>query len=151
MDSLKTAAMSRIKNAHYQGEKRDFGIAKYYTIHSSAHNDLQTAGELMTESLKITNFCNGLKDSVAVNYAITTKSEPAVLASFDAFYKSFSAKLLSHITLVNASSASSNCSINSMQHGGRGRGAGCCRGRGRGRYQPYDMAEAMVVDVEGEE
>ena len=52
----------------------------------------------MTEGMKITNFCNGLKDSVAVNYAITTKSEPAALASFDAFYNSFSAKLLSHIT-----------------------------------------------------
>ena len=67
MDSLKTAATSRIKNAHYQGEKRDFSIACYYTIHSSAHNDLETAGEPMSEGMKITNFCNGLKDAIAVN------------------------------------------------------------------------------------
>ena len=125
MDSLKTAATSRIKNAHYQGEKRDFGIAKYCTIHSSVHNNLQT------------NFCNGLKASVAVNYAITTKSEPTALASFDAFYNSFSAKLLSHITLVNASSASSSRSINLVQHVSRGRGGGRRCGRGRDKYQPY--------------
>ena len=75
---------------------------------------------------------------IAVNYAITTISEPAALLSFDAFYNSFSAKLLSHLTLVNASSSSSNRSINSVQHGGRGRG-GSDRGRGRGcsRHNPY--------------
>ena len=83
MDSFKTAAPSKIKNAHYQGEKRDFGIACYYTIHSGAHNNLETAGEPTSEEMKITNFCNGLKDSIAVNYAITTKSEPAALQSFD--------------------------------------------------------------------
>ena len=106
MDSLRTVTTSRIKNAHYQGEKRDFGIVKYYTIHSSAHNNLQTAGAPMSEGMKITNFCNGLKDSIAVNYAITTKSEPSAIASFDAFYNSFLAKLLSQIMFVNASSAS---------------------------------------------
>ena len=118
MDSLKTAATSRIKNAHYQGEKRDFGITCYYTIHSSAHNDLETAGEPMSKGMKITNFWYGLKDTIAVNYAITTKREPAVLLSFNDFYNSFSAKLLSHLTLINASSSSSSRTINSVQHGG---------------------------------
>ena len=89
MDSLKTAATSRIKNAHYQGEKRDFGITIYYTIHSSAHNNLQMAGDPISEGMKITNFCNGLKYSVTVKYAITTKSKLAALASFDVFYNSF--------------------------------------------------------------
>ena len=67
--------MSKIKKATYQGEKKDFGITKYYTIHSNAHNDLEQAGEPMSDGIKITNFCNGLKDAVTINYAITSKTE----------------------------------------------------------------------------
>ena len=100
---------------------------KYYTIHSNAHNNLEKAGEPISNEMKITNFCNGLKDVVAINYAITSKTEAGV-ATFDEFYNSFSAKLMSHLTLVNASSSSLSGSINSVSHGGRGRG-----GRGRGR------------------
>ena len=75
MDTLETDAMSSIKKATYQGEKKDFGIAKYYTIHSNAHNDLDKAGEPMSNGMKITNFCNGLKDLVAINFVITNKTE----------------------------------------------------------------------------
>ena len=108
-------------------------------IHSSAHNDLETAGEPMSKGMKITNFCNGLKDAIAINNAITTMSEPAALLSFDAFYNSFFAKLLSHLTLVNASSLLSSHTINSVQHGRWGRGgSGRGRGRGHGRYNPYN-------------
>ena len=92
----------------------------------------------MSKGMKITIFRNGLKDAIAVNYAITAKSEPAALRSFDAFYNSCSAKLLSHLTLVNASSSSSNRLINSVQHGGRGRGgSGRGQGKGCGRHNPY--------------
>ena len=122
LDMLKTQAMHKIKNAHYDGEKRDFGIARYYTIHTTAHNDLAEAGEPMTNSMKITSFCNGIKDATAVNYAITTKSDPAGTQTFEVFYNSFSAKLTSHLMLIATSSGSSR-SINAVsQHGGRGRG-----------------------------
>ena len=86
----------------------------------------------MTDGMKITNFCNGLKDAIAINYAVTSKSEAGV-ATFDEFYNSFSAKLMSHLTLVNASNSSTSHSVNSVLHGRRGRGG---RGRG-GRYNPY--------------
>ena len=78
--------------------------------------------EPMTDGMKITNFCNGIKDATSVNYAITTKSDPAANQTFEAFCNSFSAKLTSHLTLIAASSSSSG-SINAIsQHGGRGRG-----------------------------
>ena len=47
MDTLKTEALSSIKKATYQGEGRDFGMAKYYTIHSYAHDNLDKASEPM--------------------------------------------------------------------------------------------------------
>ena len=107
LDTLKTQAMHKIKNAHYDGEKQDFRIAWYYTIHMTAHNDLAQAGKLMTNGMEITNLCNGIKDATAVNYAITTKSDPAINQTLEAFYNSFSAKLTSHWTLIAASSGSS--------------------------------------------
>ena len=75
-------------------------MAKYYTMHSNAHDNLDKASEPMSDGMKITIFCNRLKDSVAINYAITSKTEAGV-ATFEDFYNSFSAKLTSHITLIN--------------------------------------------------
>ena len=137
MDTLKTQAMHKIKNAHYNGEKWDFGIAHYCTIHTTTHNDLAEAGKLMTDGMKITNFCNGIKDPTAVNYAITTKSDPAANQTFKVLYNSFSAKLKSHLTLIAASSGSSRSISAVSQHGGRGRGGRGHGGRCRGRFTPY--------------
>ena len=66
-----------------KGEKKDFGIVKYFIIHSNAHNDLETAGEIMTDSMKITNFLGGLQDPIAITYAISTKAEPGVVSFHD--------------------------------------------------------------------
>ena len=137
LDTLKTDALASIKSAHYIGEKKDFGMTKHYAIHSTAHNNLDTAGEPMSDGMKITHFCNGLKDSIAIHYAITTKSDPNV-NTFEEFYNSFSAKLTSHITLTKATATNnSNRSISAVGHGGRGRGGRGSRGRGRGRYSSY--------------
>ncbi len=161
MDNLRTAAIAKIANAKYKGEKKEFGIVKYFTIHSNAHNDLETAGEIMTDGMKIINFLSGLEDPTAITYAISTKSEPGV-TTFEQFYNSFSAKLTSHITLTRTTG--STRSINAVYEGGRGgrggrgrggRGRGGRmsgrhglrkggrqggRGRGGNRYQPYDSS-----------
>jgi hypothetical protein len=129
MDNLRTSAIARIQSAKYKGEKKDFGIVKFFTIHSNAHNDLETAGESMTDGMKITNFLNGIEDTVAISYAITTKSEPGV-TTFEQFYNSFSAKLTSHITLTKTTGSQRNINAVYGDSGGKGRGRG--RGRGRG-------------------
>lgn len=142
MDNLKSAALTRIRVAHYDGEKKDFGIAKYFAIHSNAHNDLEVAGEPMSNGMKITNFLSGIKDPTALNYAVTTKGELGV-QTFEQFYNSFSAKLSTHITLTSSANAGTNSSrqISAMfgNHNGNNRGSGRNgrgrggRGRGRGR------------------
>ena len=137
MDTLKMQAMHKIKNAHYDGEKKDFGMARHYTIHTTAHNGLAEAGEPITDGMKITNFCYGIKDAVAVNYAITTKSYPNANQTFEDFYNSFSVKLTSHITLLAASSSSSRSISAVSQHGGCGCDGRGYRGCGHGRYRPY--------------
>ena len=56
VDNLKSGAMASLSSATYSGEKKNFGIVKYFTIHSNAHNDFETAGEPLTHDMKITHF-----------------------------------------------------------------------------------------------
>ena len=161
MDNIKSSAMAKIAAAHYNGEKKNFGIVKFYQLHSEAHNDLELAGEPLTDGMKITHFLQGLKDDTAMNFAIASKAEAGV-NTFEDFYNSFSAKLSTKLTLTQSTSGNSQRQISQLnsQQGGRGRGRGFSRGsrdfdrnngrgqrggggrgsRGRGRgfrYNPY--------------
>ena len=99
LDNLKSTAMANLAAATYNGEKKTFGIVKYFTIHSNAHNDLESAGEPLSNGMKITHFLHGLKEEVAMNFAISTKSETNV-NTFEEFYNSFSSKLTTKLTLT---------------------------------------------------
>ena len=147
LDNLKSSAMANIAAATYTGEKKNFGIAKYFTIHSNAHNDLATSGEPLTNGMKITHFLQGLKDDTAMNFAIATKSE-ANVNSFEEFYNSFSSKLTTKLTLTQQiisggsqrqisaidSSSSSKDRGYYRGHGGRRGGRGGRGRRGGGKY-----------------
>jgi hypothetical protein len=67
LDNLKSGAMASITSAVYTGEKKNFGIVKYFTIHSNTHNDLETAGEPLTNGMQITHFLQGVKEDMAMN------------------------------------------------------------------------------------
>ena len=140
MDNIRSRAMSKLASATYNGEKKNFGIVKFYQIHSEAHNDLELAGEPLTDGMKITHFLQGIKEDTAMNFAISTKAEAAVV-TFEDFYNSFSAKLSTKLTLTASSHQGSNRNISQLnsQYQGRGYGrrGGFSRGgnRGGGRYQ----------------
>jgi len=125
MNNLRTKAMARIQSAHYKGEVKDFGIAKYFTIHSNAHNDMEISGEPLTNTMKINNFLSGMHDPTALNYAIMTRAENAN-HTFDEFYNSFSAKLSTHITLTKSTKPSTRKST---------------------KFIPGEMVEEVEVDV----
>ena len=131
MDNIKSGAMSKLATTTYNGEKKNFGIVKYYRIHSEAHNDLQLAGEPLSDGMKITHFLQGLDEDTALNFAITSKAEPNVV-TFEDFYNSFSAKLSTKLTLTQArSNTGSHRRINQVNAQSQGRG----NGRGRGTYR----------------
>ena len=134
MDNVKSHAMARIASATYNGEKKNFGIVKLYQIHSEAHNDLELAGEPLSDGMKITHFLQGIKEDTAMNFAISTKAEPAVV-TFEDFYNSFSAKLSTKLTLTQSHSGGSQryiSQVNSQFQGRGGRRGG--NGRGGGRH-----------------
>ena len=133
LDNLKSSAMASIASAMYTGEKKNFGIVKYFTIHSNAHNDLETSGEPLTDGMKITHFLQGLKEDTAMNFAISSKSEAGV-HTFEEFYNSFSSKLTTKLTLTQPSQSSSQRHINALNtNTDHSSGRGSYRGRGFGR------------------
>ena len=162
-DNMKSSAMHKLTTSAYSGEKKNFGIVKYYQIHSEAHNDLVAAGEPLTDGMKITHFLQGLKDESAMNFAITTKSESGI-NTFEQFYNSFSAKLSTKLTLTQPKTVNhrhisqvdtdTNPGRGSSggrsgrgyrrgggrdgngSRGGRGHGRGRGRSGGRNRYNP---------------
>ena len=134
MDNLRTSAMlTCIQATKYKGEnKKDFSIVKYFPVHSNAHNDMESAGEVITEGMKITYFMNRLMDTSTTVTTVGTKSEPGVVATFQQeFYNSFSTKFTSHITLTKATSSNER-NINAMYGDNEGVRGGRGQGRGRG-------------------
>jgi hypothetical protein len=132
LDNLKSSAMASLAAAIYNGERKNFGIVKYFTVHSNAHNDLDTANEPLTDGMKITHFLQGLKDETAMNFAISTKAEPGI-NTFEEFYNSFSAKLTTKLTLTTPALPTTQRQINSVNHENNGYSRPQGRGYGRGR------------------
>ena len=134
-DNMKSNAMHKLTTSAYTGEKKNFGIVKYYQIHSEAHNDLHAAGEPLTDGMKITHFLQGLRDECAMNFAITTKSEAGV-HTFEQFYNSFSAKLSTKLTLTQSKQTNhrhiSQIDTDSTQPGRGNSGGRSGRGHRRG-------------------
>jgi hypothetical protein len=158
-----TTANTNIANASYRGDRHRFTIETYYTIMTTAFNELEEAGaaHALTEEQKIQKFESGIQDQNALNFAITAKStwdalnNPA-LKTFDTYYNDFSSKLDKWHSLLGhrgtqhynnrPNSRISNLNTNGantpfgqpFDRGGRfGRGGGRGRGRGRGsgRFQ----------------
>ena len=102
--------MTKLAPVHYNGEKKNFGIVKFYQLHSEAHNDLELAGEPLSDSMKITHFLQGLKDDTAMNFATALKAEPGIV-TFEDFYNSFSAKLSTILSLTQSASGNSQRQI----------------------------------------
>jgi hypothetical protein len=59
---VKEAAYATIHNASYSGEKRNWTFEQYYHTHQEAYYDLETYGDFITESKKVTDFLRGISD-----------------------------------------------------------------------------------------
>ena len=72
-----TAANLSISTAAYHGIRRNFTIETYYSIMTTAFNDLTLSGPAhnLSDPQKITKFENGLKDHDALKFSISAKTE----------------------------------------------------------------------------
>ena len=145
--NLRTEATAMMANAVYKGELKNFTMQTYHGMHVKAHNMLVDGEAPMDEKMKITNFKNGITESVAIMYANFTSNRVAPTATFNTWYKEFSAMMQSHIASINKQKNSSSRNIsqfdsshenNSNRGRGRGRFSRNYRGRGRGRGRNFN-------------
>ena len=166
LENKATNATATIQQAHYRGDRRQFTLESYYTIMTTAFNDLEIAGpnHALSEAKKVAAFEYGLKEKDSISWSITAKSEwnklPIADQNFESYYNEFSKYMTKLRTLTSSDSRHSRISnLNSDsgdrggRGGGRGRGRGGRgrggRGRGRGgrggrgnRYSPYSMTRS---------
>ena len=106
LENKAQTALQNISNAVYNGPKRNFNIETYYTIMSTAFNDLDTSGAAhrLNDEQKIAKFEAGLKEPNAINFAIQAKTRYDILPpgkTFDDYYNEFSALMTKFSTLSN--------------------------------------------------
>ena len=166
-ENLASAAENKIRDAKYYGDRRNFTLETYYTVMTSAFNDLALSGtaHALTEEQKITKFESGLVEEKAIDYSIQAKEKwdlkPAAEQTFDAYYNDFSASMAKRNNLSDRSNNQGKTRVRISQVGsgrnyggysgrgrggrnqnarGHGRGRSSSRGRGRGSYSPYQIA-----------
>ena len=142
-DNKAQSALQSIANAVYTGPKRNFNIETYYTIMSTAFNDLESSGpeHHLNNDQKIAKFEAGLKEPNAINFSIQAKMKYDTLPihdkTFDTYYNEFSALMTKFTTLSQAPPANlvtRRAQINATNTSTSRTNTG--RGRGRGRTQP---------------
>ena len=118
-----TAANLTIANAAYHGIRRNFTIETYYSIMTTAFNDLALSGpaHILSDPQKITKFENGLKETDALKFSISAKTEwdrlPALEQTFDKYYNLFSASMSKFTTLTHQTNLGhNNRRINALNH-----------------------------------
>ncbi len=102
------AAYNTIRNATYQGERRNWTFESYYHAHQEAHYDLELYGEMVSENKKVTDFLRGISDpmcSVAKGIVLAT---PEYLNDFTKAALYIVSML--NVTLINNSNQKRNIS-----------------------------------------
>ena len=171
---LTIEATKKLSTANYRGELANFGIDKYYAVHTTCHNLLKEANTPMAGTMKFITFNNGIKDNNTAMYVdIVSESNPATI-TFEEWYTKFINMLKPHLDLTAKPSGRNISEIqtggNDGGPGGRGRGQGRGRGRfngrgggrnggrgfngrGRGRnnnrYHPYNNAGGFAIKTDG--
>ena len=69
-DLMKTQATSLITRTYYHGDRSKFTWENYVSTHMEARKLYKENGETRTESMKILNLRNGIRDSVILENTI---------------------------------------------------------------------------------
>jgi hypothetical protein len=127
MSATKAAAYDLIRNASYNGEKRNWTFEQYITTFQKSHQILLEYGEPVPEAKKVRDMIDGIDHSsvLMASGIATLKAQPLLLEDFHA-----ASNFLCNFVAANKGSTPRNISSINSNNSGRGRGG---RGRGRGR------------------
>mmetsp|Transcript_16812 Transcript_16812/g.23800 ORF Transcript_16812/g.23800 Transcript_16812/m.23800 type:complete len:255 (+) Transcript_16812:362-1126(+) len=157
---MKTQATTIIRKTFYSGDRSKFTWEKFVDIHLEAHDLFEQTGETLTESMKILNLKNGIRDAAMMENTLEAACTSALANSTFTNYVNFLTEGVSNQRsqkeVFKHSTPRQVSGVEGNRGGGHGQGRGrkgrfCGRGfgRGRGRKGCGDSNHGPTIDVKG--
>ena len=150
---MKTQATTMMSKTYYHGDRAKFTWETFVSIHMEAHELFVQTGEPLSESMKILNLKNGIRDTAMMENTIeAARTSPAANASFEAYVNFLTEGIASKRSRKetfkhNVPRQVSDISTNGGRGGSRGGRGG--RGRGRGRGRGWGQGNGPSIQCEG--
>ena len=133
---MKTQATTMMTRTFYSGDRAKFTWEKFVDIHLEAHELFTQTGEPLSESMKILNLKNGIRDTAMMENTIeAARTSPSANATFVNYVNFLTEGISNKRSRAETFKQGNPRTVSSVdtQGGGRGRGYGRGFGRGRGR------------------
>lgn len=147
---MKTQATTMMSKTYYHGDRAKFTWETFVSIHLEAHELFVQTGEPLSESMKILNLKNGIRDTAMMENTIeAARTSPAANASFEAYVNFLTEGVASKRSRKETFKQNVPRQVSDVSTiGGRGRGRGG-RGRGRGRGRGKSQGNGPSIQCEG--
>lgn len=147
---MKTQATTMMSKTYYHGDRAKFTWETFVSIHLEAHELFVQTGEPLSESMKILNLKNGIRDTAMMENTIeAARTSPAANASFEAYVNFLTEGVASKRSRKETFKQNVPRQVSDVStNGGRGRGRGG-RGRGRGRGRGKSQGNGPSIQCEG--
>ena len=147
---MKTQATTMMSKTYYHGDRAKFTWETFVSIHLEAHELFIQTGEPLSESMKILNLKNGIRDTAMMENTIeAARTSPAANASFEAYVNFLTEGIASKRSRKETFKHNVPRQVSDVNTiGGRGRGRGG-RGRGRGRGRGKGQGNGPSIQCEG--
>lgn len=131
---IRALADSRIETAYYDGQNRNFTFENYCALLNKSFADIESTGEIVSETRKIRCFLNGLADTRLETAKSQVLATPELHATFDGAINFVAQYLDQRRSLsTNTGNNKRTRAISEVKGRGTGDGRGGRAGRGGGR------------------
>ena len=147
---MKTQATTMMSKTYYHGDRAKFTWETFVSIHMDAHELFVQTGEALSESMKILNLKNGIRDTAMMENTIeAARTSAAANASFEAYVNFLTEGIASKRSRKETFKHNTPRQVSDVSTmGGRGRGRGG-RGHGRGRGRGRGQGKGPSIQCEG--
>ena len=139
-----------MSKTYYHGDRAKFTWETFVSIHMDAHELFVQTGEALSESMKILNLKNGIRDTAMMENTIeAARTSAAANASFEAYVNFLTEGIASKRSRKETFKHNTPRQVSDVSTmGGRGRGRGG-RGHGRGRGRGRGQGKGPSIQCEG--
>ena len=133
----------------YSGDRAKFTWEKFVDIHLEAHELFTQTGEPLSESMKILNLKNGIRDTAMMENTIeAARTSPSANATFVNYVNFLTEGISNKRSRAETFKQGTPRTVSSVDAQGGGRGRGFGRGRGRsGDHGPAIECEGKTLYI----